>query len=579
MNVLTPPPSLDGINSLGFDTETTNEKSLYDRKLVGISYRLPNGEKAYLPLGHPRSNNHDPKAIQAWAKAELQGKTLIVANAKHEADTMLRFGVNLEEIGVNFRDVLLQAPLLNEHRRKTNLDLLSMEEFGHGKIDLGNTEIYPIHVRTAGEVAPYAMEDASLTWDLNEVYTPRIIDESLEEVFQLENDLVYCIAEMERNGALLDVETMYQWEGEVAEEYEKRVKQIYSSTGLRINPDSPHDLTRMFHQLNLDYPFTPPTKDHPDGQPSFPESFLETVEHPDVVAAMEARQLSSLLSKYLRKYIKAVEPSGLLRYSLHQLRGDKNGTITGRFSSSNVNIQQVSVKKKMPPITQRWPIRQLFIPPKGRLWFSADASQIEYRLFAHYASAAGISGRLAEAYRNDPKLDFHELIVTWTGLIRDHAKTVNFAKLYGGGVDRIAFLCKVATARGQEIVNQYDAEFPEAKRLMNQTMTLAERRGYVRTTLGRRRRYSAGDRFYSAMNSILQGTAADIMKRKLLETYRMRKLFDLVLRFTVHDEKDGDVPGKEVLPAIQAQLNTQTTPLHVPILWDAKVGANWQEAH
>jgi DNA polymerase I-like protein with 3'-5' exonuclease and polymerase domains len=579
MNTLTTPPSLDGIQSLGFDTETTNERSIYNRKLAGISYRLPDGTKGYMPICHPRSNNHDPQAIQAWAKKELQGKTLIVANAKHEADTMQRFGVNCEDLGVKFRDVLLQAPLLNEHRNRTNLDLLATEEFGHGKVDIGNTKQYPIHERSASEIEPYATEDAALVWDLNEVYLPRLQEQELEQVLELEDSLVYAICEMERNGTFLDVEKMYRWHAEVTKEYEDHVWMLHKHTGMNINPGSGQDLERMFKYFNLPYPRTAPTDDYPDGQASFPEEFLETVQHPDAILAMEARQLASLLSKYLTKYSNAVEQNGLLRYSLHQLRQDDGGTITGRFSSSSVNIQQVSVKKKMPLYTQRWPIRELFIPPRGRVWLSADASQIEYRLFAHYVSAAGFGDRLARAYRDDPTLDFHNLIVQWTGLIRDQAKNVNFAKLYGGGPGKIATMCKLSLSDGYLLCDKYDHTFPEAKRLLDMTTKLAESRHYVRTVLGRRRRYRTGDRFYSAMNSILQGTAADIMKRKILELYRNRKRLGLTPRFTVHDEKDGDVESNEALPEIQKLLDTQTTALNVPIIWNAKTGANWQEAH
>lgn len=589
---LPPPPSLDGIESLGIDTETTNEPRMYDRRLVGISYRLPDGRKGYLPTRHPGGGNYDEEMIRRWAKAELRGKEYICANAKHEADTFLRFGVDLEAQGCTPNDVFAQAALLNDHRYKLNLNIIAEEELGRGKVVIGNTEEYPIHERTVAEITPYAVEDADLVWELNQAYAPRIESEGLGEVLQLENDIVYATAEMERQGAYLDVEKLARWAGEVQVEYERRLLLLQKSCGFTVEPGSWKSMARMFDHLGLRYPFTAPTLAHPDGCPSFPEDWLETVaghwvgvgddaqfivDQPVVNAALEARQLASLKSKYLDNYLEVVEPDGRIRYQLHQLRGDANGTITGRYSSSKINIQQVSVKSKQPRLLQRWPIRELFIPPPGRVFASADAKQIELRIFAHYANR--ISSRLVDAYRANPDVDFHSLVVDWTKLIRPFAKNVSFCKLYGGGPDKVALMCKVGPDEGKRIVKQYDREFPEAKRLLKMAETQAESIGFVRTVLGRRRRYLPGDRFYSALNSVFQGTAADLMKLKIREQHRIRKSLDFTMRYTVHDELNGDLPSARELPAWQTALNQQTVQLLVPILWDAKTGINWHEAH
>lgn len=594
---LPPLPSLDGVKRLGWDTETDIEGPIYDHHLFGVSYYLPDGRKGYVSTRHPNSLNYEEWAVKEWIKNEVRGKELVVANAKHEVHIMKNEGISLEEQGNTMCDVFHQAALLDDHRYRLNMDLLTQEVLPeHTKIVADHKNLYLL---PADLVAPIAIEDAELNFKIDAIQGLKITAEELDRVLNLENDLVYATCEMERNGTYIDVEKLMIWRVEVEDEFQARILFIHRETGLKIAPGSWQDMARLFNHLGLQYPMTEPTNAHPDGCPSFPEEWLETVaghwvgtgkekkfvvDRPVVNAALEARQLKSMKNKYLDKYMLAVRPDGLLRYSLHQLRGDEHGTITGRYSCSGkkgegANIQQVSKKEKQPLLLQRWNIRELFIPPKGRVWASADASQIEYRFFAHYAAKMGMD-RLASAYRADPWIDFHSTVVEWTGLIRDHAKNVNFAKLYGGGVDKIAGMCKLSESEGRALVNKYDREFPEAKRLVKMASNQAETLGFVRTILGRRRRYiGTGERFYSALNSVFQGGAADMMKIKILESYRNRKRLDLTMRFTVHDESDGDFENSGQLKAWEDLLNTQSLDMHVPIMWKGGTGANWGEAH
>jgi len=449
---------------------------------------------------------------------------------------------------------------------------------------------------TAAQAAPIAIEDAELTWLINESYIPKIVAEDLQDVLDLEDNLVYCTAAMQRNGAYLDVPKLIRWRAEVTEEYNRRVMQLYELTGLRVKPTSGNDMAKLFRHLGLQHTgFTTES-----GNESFAEEALEPiaghwersdagnrwiVDNPAVQLAMEGRQLASLKAKYLDPYLEKVAPDGKITYQLHQLRGDEFGTITGRYSSSKdkngigINVQQISKKEKQPILLQRWDVRELFIPPPGRVWASADASQIELRFLAHHAAMLGMT-RLAKAYAADPWVDFHRLMVEWTGLIRDSAKNVTFCKTYGGGYKKVAFMCKISEAEGKRINDQYDREFPEAKRLLKLAEEQALRIGYVRTFMGRRRRYTAEDtRHYSALNAVLQGGAADALKIKLLETYRDRKKLDLVMRNTIHDEINSDVASQEVASKWDKLLNEQTIELLVPIMWKTGSGSYWSAAH
>lgn len=606
-----PLPSLNGVSELAIDTETTAEKDFYQHTLWGISYYLPDGRKGYLPIAHPGGGNYPPDNVRAWAKGELRGKELVAANAGHEVETFLRFGVDLEAQGNRMRDVFHQAALVNDHRTtimeceicretypalagaclscgsdeghslgRVNLKVLAREELNKRTIEIDHMKLWSM---PAERVAPVAIEDAETTWQLREFYQPTIEAEGLQEVLDLEDDLVYCVAEMERNGTYLDVPLLERYKIEITMEYESRLQTIYEATGFKGNLRGWKGMEKLFNALHLEYGRTA------DGTPSFPEDFLLTINHPIVQTALETRQLANVLSKFVDPYL-ALHQDGRLRYRLHQLAGDEHGTITGRFSASDPNIQQVSKNSKQPPLIQRWPIRACFIPgPEDDGWLSADASQIEFRRFAHYC-AKHHRPRLAKKYQENPWIDFHTLVAEWTRIIRDYAKNVNFCKLYGGGAEKIAYMINSYRKPGaptvsvewveEHVVEPYDAEFPEARWLIGKASQQAKDLGFVRTSLGRRRRFGkSGERYYAALNCVIQGDAADINKRKLLELYRNRKALGLTMRFTVHDEVDGGLKDRMMLAQVQALLNEQTTDSFVPILWEAKVKENWHAAH
>ena len=577
----TPLPELREFDELAFDTESTTEPSLFKRKIVGISYFLPDGRKDYVPIRHPGGGNYDEDIVKRWVKNEFVNKRLIGANSKYEVHMTRNWGVELEEQGCSMADVFHQAALLDEQRYKLNLSLLMQEEMPlHPRIEAEHAQIWRM---SAAEAAAIAIEDAEVAYKLDKIYEPKIEKEELNRVLNLENDLVFATVEMERNGVYLDIPKMIKWQAEVKIEIEQRLKAIADDVGFQIETGSWKSMQKMFDHLKIEYPRTAASTTHPDGCPSFTDEFLQKVcgRHTAVNLASEARQLASYKSKFLDAYIERVGNDGRIFYSLHQLRGDEGGTITGRYSSSQskdgegINAQQVAEKSKQPELLQRWDIRELFLPETGKRWCSADAAQIELRFLVHYAAVNGWN-RLADAYKKDPWIDFHMLMVDWTGLPRPFAKNVTFAKQYGAGPDKIAYMCKVSRAEGKKISDQYDAKFGEAKRLLKMASDQAESIGYVRTLLGRRRRFRPGDRFYTAWNAIVQGGAADINKLKVLELYRNRKRLNLTLRVTVHDEADGDVPNTDAMISVKNLLNDQSIPMKVPILWKCGEGANLQ---
>lgn len=573
-------PELGQFKCLGFDTETTGLDTWKDLP-VGISLHTPDDKRYYLPWGHRGGGNLDEAAIKRWAKAELRGKELRGANLKFDHHVMLNWGVDLEAQGCRLRDVQYQAALLDDHRRSVKLDTLAQEILGRRKLEL--PEKSRISDLPAAMVGPYAEEDAALADALFEAQQLKIVEEGLERVQDLEDDLTYVTCYMERQGAPIDVQKLGRWRSEVTGEYSRIIIQLAQESGIRVNPNSAESIGRLYTKLQKDFPRTV------FGAPSFTEDFLSKGSHPWIKMVQEARQLDSLRSKYLDKYTRALTADGRLRYQLHQLRGDEYGTISGRYSSANVNIQQVFSEERQAAAIAHWIIRELFVPAAGTRWCRADASQIEFRLAAHYANAE----RIIKAYNEDPLTDFHAVVALIVHQDRKRAKNTNFGKIYGMGRNKMAAMIGLprreevdsnttlgrypaGTQTADDVFEEYDREFPEMRRLMNRVMRVVEDRGYVRTLLGRRARFPDRQRLHSALNKVIQGTAADIMKLKLLELHRERRNLGFVLRFTVHDEVDGDLENPERAKDLKELLDAPCLPLKVPIRWEVKVGDNWR---
>lgn len=545
---------------VSLDVETDGLDVYGDSLPVGIALATADAEY-YFPFGHFEGKQHNAARVREWLEDNLAGKDIIFRNAKFDIEMCRKWGLDLEAIGCVPREVQHAAALLDDRRRTFSLDVLAQDRLGVGKLALPGGRICEL---PADAVAPYARRDARLTYDLDGNYEKDIQAEELGKVLQLENDLIYATLSMEREGAWLDVPKLERWILEVEAARVARIMEIYRLTGVRVNPNSADTMKKLFNYLQIDLPA------------SFDEDHLE--EYKDVVEiklALEARQLASLLSKYLIKYRDAMAPGGRLRYQLHQLRADDGGTITGRYASSKVNIQQVMKPDKQQ--IREWIIRELFIPPKGMLFLDADASQIEFRLMCHYANAE----RLIKAYKENPDTDFHQLVtdvVLKNCMSRTLAKNVNFMKVYGGGAKKLALMTGKSFEEAEEMDNTYNRMFPEAKRLLNRATRTAETRGYVKTFIGRRRRYYPGDRFYSALNSVLQGTAADVLKYALLALYNERKTLGFNLRATVHDEVIGEVPDQAAAARVTELLNEQRLPFRVPLTWQVATGKNWSDA-
>lgn len=603
------PPCLDGVDEVYFNFETNGLRWFDIHEPIALSI-YAKGRSWYLPWGHSGAGNLDEATVYRFAQVELKGKSLRNINTRFDihmgrkwGERLGNGGLDLEEMGCSVSDVGHYGALLDDHRFHTSLDSLIPDYLNETPmIRLDESRMVSYSAGAAQARARYNVESVKR---LKEVMWPKLDAEGLQKVRKLEDDVIFPVVEMEKNGCPINQPLLEQWIKETHEKYVKCIMEIWKQTGLKINPNSGPDCTKLFRHLNI------PILEHtPKGAGSFPDEVLKAIPHPTIKLLRYTKKLKSINSK-LRSYRDSIDSKGILRYALHQLRMAKDesadsgdsGTCTGRFTSTEivpgfgVNIQQVlKPEKQFLTFGDEFFVRELFIPASG-LFLSADAEQIQYRLFAHEAN----NPKIIQAYQENPWLSFHKMI---HGILKEYrpdlsyrrCKDVNFAKLFAAGLTKLAWMLEFITKKEflelreakagrnhpklqvtAEILKIYDREVPEVAFLLRKAENLAKERGYVKDILGRRMRFPDGQRLHKALNGRIQMSEASIVKTKVVELHKNRKYTGFLLRLQVHDEVDGDAKnGKETEDRVKEILNAQSFPdLRVPILWGVKTGTSW----
>jgi DNA polymerase I-like protein with 3'-5' exonuclease and polymerase domains len=644
-------PSLRDEPEIRLDCETDGTRWEKGNKPVGFALWRPRANAgSYYGVGHV-SGNDDPAQVREYLRAELAGKHITNHTTKFDIHMSRNLGIDLVALGCTFGDVAHNAALLDDNRYTFNLDQLASDFLGiddakadtlpNGtKIDKTRMASYPAEL-----IAPYAIRDVELVELLERHTRPLLAEQDLMRVYQLENDVIPVVVEMESNGFPINVPLLERWCGETKQELEDTIYKIWRLTGIKFDGIEPtlfetergdakftNDRMRaLFRVRGIKIPLG--KNDKNELVESFADDLLEKIPDEAVQLLRYGMQLRSLRSKFLVKMLRLVDKNGIIRYGLHQLASDDGGTVSGRFSSSGknrdksdwgINAQQIfSIDNQLKTLVARWPVRLLFIAGAGDV-LAADAKQIEYRLFANDAN----SPRINAVYAENPDADFHDTVMhilqEEIEINRKHTKNVNFACVFGAGLGRFAEMCDlvdgyemkefkgnkylapIPNERAVKLYNTYMRTFPEVKPLLEKAAALASpvcdcrqkpcryvdrrtgeslHRGYVRTGLGRRARFPHGGRTYSALNRRIQGTAASINKRKLVDVYKNRHALELVMRVTNHDEIVGDLLNRSKVRMIAELLDTQI-PLgvntrgepvmsRIPILWDTKTAPSW----
>lgn len=576
------PPDLSRFDTIELDIESDGTDWARGSRPVGYAVGTAAGTW-YLPTRHRGGGNLDEAVVKRWLERELRGKHIRNLNTKFDIHMTRVDGVDLAAQDNTFHDVAHSAALLDDHRTSFSLEALARAELGEGKLDPGPKD--GIADLPAGVVAPYAERDVALVRRLADVYDPQIQRQNLGRVAALENAIIPVCVEMERNGMPLNLERLDHWTQLAESIYYRLLDELRQLVGFSVNPDSPSDMVRLFNTCGE--PIVRTAK----GNPSFTAPVVQAAaaRHPAIQLAWRIGKLTDLRNKYLIKYSRE-HVNGTLHATLHQLKFDGDeGTVSGRFSCVRPNMQQVMGKDKHERaygwlyeyVTEEDPflVKRLFVP-KGGVWCSADMKQVEYRIFAHYTG----SDRLIQRYRDDIETDFHKIVGEFIApyretITRTEIKTFNFLSIFGGGPGAAARNLNIDMPDAMELSDAYHDAFPEARELLDQAMYVANKRGYVKTMLGRRGRFLGQkwkrERVHKALNAIVQGTAADANKLTLVDIYRRRRELDITMRMTVHDSLEVDLHDSSKLDAYRAALNEPRLPLSVSILWDIKTGTSW----
>ena len=436
-------------------------------------------------------------------------------------------------------------------------------------------------------VGEYAERDAEMTLELWQEMKKEIYAQDIEDIFKLESELFPCLVDMRFLGVRVDTEAAHKLKEELVAEEKACLQKVKTETQVDVQIWAARSIEQVFQKLNLPYDRTEKTS-----APSFTKNFLQNHPNPVVKNIARAREINKAHTTFIDTILKHSH-KGRIHAEINQLRSDSGGTVTGRFSYSNPNLQQIPARnKELGP-----KIRSLFIPEENCKWGVFDYSQQEPRLVVHYAAIQNMyaAGDVLDAYK-DGDADFHQIVADMAEIPRDQAKTINLGLFYGMGKNKLQAELGVNKERANELFKQYHARVPFVKQLMDSVMSRAQDRGKVRTLLGRLCRFHLWEpnQFgihkalpheaalaehgpgikraytYKALNRLIQGSAADMTKKAMIQLYKE----GITPHIQVHDELDISVTGPEQAEKIKDVMESAVD-LEVPNKVDYESGPNW----
>ena len=616
--------SIDGLKRIGLDIEGHDPhlKELgpgahrKEGKVVGVAIAYSDKDASYYPTAHEIGENvpNPDKFYERLAKeAESFEGEIVGANLQYDLDWLrTRHGVIFPK--AKFRDVQIAEPLLDENRMTYKLNVLAKDHLNKTKTDedlrrlYGGGYIENMHLVHPAHAAVYGAGDVTLPWEIMDVQERLLEADGLTELFHMEAALTPLLLEMRHHGVRVDIQKANESYDELKEEQRQIEARVNEMGQAHVDIWSAESIAVAFENLGLPYNKTT------TGKPSFTKDFFKTVDSEIGKLIAQARENDKIAGTFIKSYILDGHIDGRLHCMFNQLKSDEGGTVSGRFSSSGPNLQNIPARHPvMGPM-----MRSMFIPEEGMLWGSLDWSQIEYRLLVHYASITkGIDASNAvKMYKTDAKTDFHTMASEITGVPRKQAKNVNFGVVYGMGVPKLANDLGVSIDEAKSIMAQFQENAPFMKGMLDRCSNAAAGRGFIRTIMGRKRRFDTWEVKYStpdgvetsyidtcdlddfcsnnnvrgrprrafthkALNALLQGSAADLMKKAMVEMWDSGIFNTLIPHLTVHDEFNSSVPdtkeGHEAFNEMRHIMET-TLELDIPILADGTMGSNWDEA-
>ena len=599
-------PDLRQVDEIAIDLETKDPglkelgsgSVIGNGDVVGISVATAH-YKGYFPIAHEGGGNMDRKQVLNWLQDILNApSTKIFHNAIYDVCWLRRLGLKVQG---DIVCTMIAAAVTDENRFRYDLNSLSWHYLGYGKNESALAEaaqswgIDPkaeMYKLPAMHVGGYAERDAEITFGLWQEMKKEILHQDLEDIFDLETELFPCLVDMRFKGVRVDIEKAHQMKKDFIKEENELLTKIEGETNIRPQIWAARSIANVFDTLKIPYERTLKTS-----APSFTKNFLQEHEHPVVRMIAQAREINKAHTTFIDSIIKH-EHNGRIHAEINQLRSDNGGTITGRFSYQNPNLQQIPARNKdLGP-----KIRSLFLPENGCKWGCFDYSQQEPRLVVHYASLYKLPSvyDVIDAYNNDPNSAFHQTVADMAEIPRSQAKTINLGLFYGMGKAKLQAELGVSKEKAKELFDTYHARVPFVKQLMTKASNRSQDRGQIRTLLGRLcrfhlwepnqfgmhkalphedalREHGPGIRrayTYKALNKLIQGSAADMTKKAMLELYKE----GIIPHIQIHDELDlsikNDTEAKKII-----EIMEEAVKLEVPNKVDYEFGNNWGDIY
>lgn len=601
-------PNLSTAKEIAIDLETCdpNMESFgpgwprNDGFIAGYAVAV-DGWSGYYPVAHGGGGNLDKRLVERWVKDVLATDAdKIMHNAAYDCGWLRATGFT-----VNGRicDTMLAAPLLDENRFSYSLNALGFDYLKKVKseallkqaaADFGVHPKKELWKLPAMYVGDYAEQDAALTLELWQHFKVKMRQDEVESIFNLETEVFPILLNMTQRGIRFDRAKAER----LIHQLQRREKEIHqelkSACGKPVDIWAAQSIAMAFDKLGVAYGKTAA------GAPSFTKSFLDDCAHPVAKLIVEARETNKTHGTFLQPYLDFSAKTGRIHPHVNQLRNDEGGTITGRLSMANPNLQQVPARHEIiGPM-----VRSLFLPEEEQLWASNDFSSQEPRLLVHYASLLDLPGaeKMVEAYKNDPSTDFHQMVADMAGIKRKPAKTIGLGLMYGMGKAKLAAELGLDIEEASSLINTFHIKVPFLKGTVNAVMKRIEHPasgGSIRTLLGRKCRFPLwepmewgvnkalpyeqaiveyGQRIkragtYKGLNKLIQGSAADQTKAAMVALAKAG--FDPILQ--VHDELALSVKNREEALAA-AEIMANAVRLEVPSRCDVEVGPSWGEA-
>ena len=606
-------PDLSEESEIAIDLETRDENmkklgtgwARNDGEIVGIAVAA-GSFKGYYPINHQGGGNLPRGKVIAWFQSVLKTNAdKIFHNAQYDLGWIRTQGW---EVNGRIIDTMIAAALIYENRFSYSLNALGFDYLGEIKAEDelkeaaaqrgldAKAELWKL---PAMDVGFYAEQDAALTLKLWNYFKPTLVKENLLNVWQLEMELLPILIGMRETGIRVDTDKAEVLKKALLVKEMELMKKIKGLTGQDVEIWAARSVAKAFDQQKIKYDVTEKSK-----SPSFTTNWLENCNHPLARYIKDAREINKLHSTFIDSILK-YEHKGRIHAEINQLRSDMGGTVSGRLSMANPNLQQVPARSK----EYGRLIRGLFLPEQGCKWGSFDYSQQEPRLVVHYAATTdkalgGLQGsqQLIEAYQNEDA-DFHQTVASMAGIPRSQAKTINLGIFYGMGSGKLSKQLGISFEEAKALLKEYDAKVPFVKQLANRVMQQAEKSGSIKTLLGRKCRFNKWEpksfglhkamtekeyiaefgsiisakraMTYKALNRLIQGSAADQVKAAMIKCYKVGHMPML----QIHDELCFSVEREEDEVEIEkAMVFNDAVTLEVPSKVDKALGDNWGEA-